>query len=308
MEVRLKEDFKEKYRRILGDEADEFFKSLSKPLNKAIRINTLKTNGKDIFKRLKMRYEWGMKRIPWHSNSYWIKSKDRPLGKTIEHQLGYYYVQDAASLVPVLALDPQPGERVLDLCASPGSKTTQMAQAMDNKGIIVANDVEMKRISILAFNTQRCGASNCVLTVEDGRDFKDKEQKFDKVLVDAPCTGVGTIRGDPSVAKMWSQAGVEGLATIQKQLLGSGYSCLREGGVLTYSTCSLSPEENEGVLDYLLTNKDAEVLEVNFEGLETRSGLLKFDGRDFHKDVEKASRIWPQDNNTEGFFVAKIKK
>lgn len=307
MKVELKEDFKEKYRKILGKESEELFRYLKKPLDRSLRVNNLKIGEEKLLKRLR-NYDWIMESIPWFEGAYWIREKDRPIGKTKEYMLGYYYVQEAASLIPVLALGPQSGEKILDLCAAPGSKTTQIAQAMNNQGIIVANDLEVERMSILSFNIQRCGISNCVITLEDGKNFKNKQQKFDRILVDVPCTGTGSIRVNPHIAEIWSKGEAKELSKTQKDLLLSAYNCLKEDGVLVYSTCSLAPEENEEVIDYFLSNTDGMLEEFEVEGFKTREGLGSYRGKDFDSSMRKAKRIWPQDNDTQGFFVAKIEK
>lgn len=309
MKVReFKEGFKNKYKGLLGEKAQKFFEYLNKPLDRAIRVNDLKIEKEQLINRLKKKYDWELEEVDWCDKAYWIREKDRPIGNTMEYSLGYYYAQEPGSLVPVLALNPKPREKVLDLCASPGSKTTQIAQEVENKGILVANDVEIEKISILSFNIQRYGVSNCVITLEDGREFRKKKQKFDRILVDAPCTGIGAMRREPHIAKMWSEDDAERLSGIQKQLIEAAFSCLKEGGTLVYSTCSLAPEEDESVIQSLLGKTEARIQEFEIQGLKTRPGMLRYKGKDYNSKMEKTKRIWPQDNDTGGFFIAKIKK
>lgn len=309
MDYRLKEGFKRKYRKLLADDAKRLFEYLTTPLRKAIRVNTLKVENKKVVKRLIQEYECHLDQLSWYEKGYWIEKCRKSVGNTLEHQLGYYYIQSAASMLSVLALDPQPRDKVLDLCAAPGSKTTQIAQLMNNKGIIIANDVNRERTHVLGFNTQKCGVTNCVIPLEDGRNFSHKQEQFDKVLVDAPCSGTGAIRKNPSIAKNWSQSRVEDVATLQKQLLKAGFSVLKRGGSLVYSTCALAPEENEAVIHSLLSSsKHMEIKKIEFQGIKTRPGFININGTSYKNQMRKTRRIWPQDNDTQGFFIAKVEK
>lgn len=275
-------------------------------LNKSIRINTLKTTISHVKKELDK--DWILEPIPWCKEGFWIEHKKGRLdvGNTIEHQIGYYYVQEAASMIPPIVLDPKPGEKVLDLCASPGSKTTQMAQYMENKGIIVANDIAGARLAALGINLQRCGVMNAVITQRKGEHFKDIE--FDKVLVDAPCSGTGTIRKSLKTLGWWNPNTIKNkIAGLQKKLILAGYNALRRGGTMVYSTCSLEPDENEAMIDFLLEKTDAKLEEIELN-LNHSPAVAEFEGKKFNPEVKKCLRLWPQDNNTEGFFVCKIKK
>jgi 16S rRNA C967 or C1407 C5-methylase (RsmB/RsmF family) len=154
--------------------------------------------------------------IPWCKEGFWIEHEKGRLdvGNTIEHNLGYYYVQESASMIPPIVLDPKPGEKVLDLCASPGSKASQIAQYMDNKGVLVANDVSGMRLAALGINLQRLGILNCVITQMKGERLKGIE--FDKILVDAPCSGTGTIRKSIKTIRMWNPNTIKNIAGQQK--------------------------------------------------------------------------------------------
>ncbi len=275
-------------------------------LRKSIRVNTLKKSVSEIKKRLSK--NWEIEPIPWCKEGFFIEHKKGRLdvGNTIEHALGYYYVQEAASMIPPVVLDPKPGEIVLDACAAPGSKSSQIAQYMKNKGVLIANDVVGQRLAALGINLQRCGVSNSVITQMKGERIKGYE--FDKVLLDAPCSGTGTIRKSIKTIKWWNPKTIKHIAGMQKKLTLNSFDLLKKGGILVYSTCSLEPEENEGVIDYLLRNRDeAEVMDIKLN-IKHGPAVLEFGKEKYDPMIKKCLRLWPQDNDTEGFFVAKIKK
>jgi NOL1/NOP2/sun family putative RNA methylase len=216
-------------------------------------------------------------------------------------------VQEAASMIPPLVLQPQPNDIVLDMCASPGSKTTQMAAMMENTGLLIANDYKGMRLQSLGINLQRSGLTNTVLTLLDGTKFRDFQ--FDKILVDAPCSGTGTIRKSLKTITMWNAGMITKLAKQQKKLLENAFKNLKEGGELVYSTCSVEPEEDEGVVDFLIKKYDnAEIVPVKLPGLKTSPPIMSFNGVEYHESLKHSLRIWPQDNDTEGFFVCKVRK
>lgn len=286
------------YHRRLFRDFDRFMSALRRPQRKAIRVNTLKASKDEIEGFLESRGV-AFSRLPWYDDALWIDS-DFELD-TVEHQLGYYYVQSPSSMVPPLVLDPKPDESVLDLCAAPGSKTTQLAQLMRNGGVVVANEASFVRVRALVINIQRCGVSNAVVTRQDGCVFHKFGERFDRVLVDAPCSDVGTAGRNPQVLSQWSLERVRRLANFQRKLVSSAYSCLKPGGVLVYSTCTTSREENEDVVEHLIKeNADAVLDEVRLPGLKVRSGLSP--------ETRGCARILPQDNGLEAYFVARVCK
>lgn len=306
---RLSEELREDLGLLLPNELDRLLECCSRPLRESIRVNTLKIDKDSLLSRLSTR-GWVLKPLAWCDYACWVERSSEELGKTLEHALGYYYMQGAVSLVPVEALDPQPGEKVLDICAAPGSKTTQIGQKMRNTGVVVANDWDLKRIRALSSNTQRCGLMNCVITHLDGRRLPNwARESFDRVLVDAPCTATGIIRKSWGVAWSWSRRLARRISRLQRSLLLAGFDCLKPGGEVIYATCALSPEENEETVNQLVQARPkAELLGLRLTGIFSRPGVTEWRGRRFDSNVAKAIRIYPHDNDAEGFFIAKVAK
>lgn len=309
--IEFKEKFTDRYSQLTDFEL--FRKYSLSFLRRSIRANTLKIPVESLLRRLEK--DWQLTQIPWCNEGFWIdhKGKDeeyrRDIGNLIEHALGYFYVQEAASMIPPIALGPKPGEVILDMCASPGSKTTQIAQYMENHGVLIANDYTIDRMKPLTINLQRCGITNAVITLMEGRWFERSGIEFDRILVDAPCSGTGTIRKSLKTINIWNPVMIRRLAGTQKQLLETAFRILKTGGAMVYSTCSLEPEEDEGVVSYLLNKFGNAKLEgIELPGLKKSKAVMQFGKSEYNPEVKKCLRIWPQDNDTEGFFVAKIKK
>lgn len=311
--LKAKPLFVERIKKQIGDEdAENFFNSIKKKTRKSIRINTIKASPEEIKTRLKQK-GWKIREIKNFPLAVVIESELKPgeLGKTLEHSLGYYYVQEVTSMLPALALNPKEGESILDICAAPGSKTTQISAMMNNKGIVFANDIRSDRTRVLNFNLNKCGVSNAIITSMDGfqllKIFENNNFLFDKITLDAPCSGEGTIMNDLDSLKMWNIRNIEKLSKIQKQMASRAFNSLKVGGTLVYSTCTLAPEEDEEVIQYLLDNFPCKIEKVNFP-LKFRKPLKEWDGRKFSKEIQKCAKFWPQDNESEGFFIAKIIK
>ncbi len=310
-----KEAFIERMEKLLGKEGAKVFFDISYTKTpSSIRCNTLKITVEELKTRLE-NYGWKL-RQPFEKfpEVMIIDSILKPgeLGKTREHLLGYYYVQEISSMLPMMVLEPEAGDFLLDLCASPGSKTTQAAAMMNNDGTIIANEISMGRIGILNSNIERCGVMNTIVTRKEGfalceRFLKKTQFKFDKILVDAPCSGEGTLRKSPSTLQAWNINMIKKIAGTQRRLAEAALGILKVGGTMIYSTCTLAPEENEMIVDYLIQKFDIEVEKINLP-LKFRCGVCEWEGKKLSKDVEKCLRLYPQDNNTDGFFVAKIKK
>ncbi|WP_441257585.1 16S rRNA (cytosine(1407)-C(5))-methyltransferase RsmF [Vibrio sp. Vf1514] len=284
---------------------DDFIAACQRPLRKSIRVNTLKISVEAFLSRAKEK-GWMLEAVPWCDTGFWIDAdeSDVPLGNTAEHMAGLFYIQEASSMMPVSALFMDASERfdaVLDMAAAPGSKTTQIAALMNNAGILVANEFSASRVKVLHANIERCGILNTALSNFDGRVFGGwLPEQFDAVLIDAPCSGEGTIRKDPDAMKNWSKASVLSIADTQKDLIESAFQALKVGGVLVYSTCTLSREENQQVCWHLKnTYGDA----VSFERLDNL-----FEHADQAITEEGFLHIFPQVYDCEGFFVARIRK
>jgi len=285
---------------------DDFVAACQMPLRRSIRINTLKISVESFLTRAKDK-KWTLTPVPWCDTGFWIErdALDKtPLGNTAEHMSGLFYIQEASSMMPVTALLSGARaelETVLDVAAAPGSKTTQIAAAMNNNGALVANEFSASRIKGLYSNVQRCGVRNVALTNFDGRVFGGwLPEKFDAILLDAPCSGEGTIRKDADAMKNWSKDSIRDIAVTQKDLIESAFHALKPGGIIVYSTCTLNLEENQQVCHHLkhrfpdnVTFEPLDDLFVNATQAITEDGFL---------------HIYPQIFDSEGFFVAKIRK
>ncbi len=306
--IKINEIFFRRHREILGDHFEEFLRFLERIPNDTIRVNTLKIGREELRERLEEK-GWKLKDIPFYRDAFEVIERDRPIGATLEYSLGYYYPQEKASLIPPIILDPRQGEIVLDLCAAPGSKTTQISMMMENKGLIIANDVEYSRIKILISNIQRMGCLNVVVTRMDGRKFGRFEERFDRVLVDVPCTGTGTIVWEYDPIKRWSPKLSRNFSKLQLRLLEAGFKAVKDNGIVVYSTCSLEPEEDELVINkFLERNENAKVERVKVERLNSMDGITEWEGEKLYEDVKNCLRIYPHLNESEGFFVARIRK
>jgi len=305
--IEFKPKFIERYQKLTDWNT---FKHISLTyLRRSIRVNTLKIDIEECKKRLE-KQDWQLTQIPWCKEGFWVKHKHgrRDIGNTIEHQLGYYYVQEAASMIPPIVLDPKPKETILDMCSAPGSKASQIAQYMQNKGILIANDYQGIRLQPLGINLQRMGITNAIITLMEGRYFKSSNIEFDRILVDAPCSGTGTIRKSLKTLRIWNPNAIKRLCGQQRQLLETAFEILKPDGTLVYSTCSLEPEEDEGVVNSLLEkHNNAKLEDINLN-VKRSEPILKFENKTFNKEIKKCLRIWPQDNETEGFFVARLRK
>jgi len=300
--LELKPAFVERYKQLTNFE--EFETYLNKFLRKAIRVNTLKSSVNEIKERLSY---LNLKQIPWCKEGFWVEGEKRDLGNLTEHKLGYIFVQESASMIPSIVLNPNKKDLVLDMCASPGAKTSHLAEMMKNQGIIIANEKNYERLAAVTANLNRFGILNTVLTLMDARDIK---YNFDKILLDAPCTSSGTVRGITSnsqyLLKSWNLNKIKSTSNLQKKLILNGYNNLNKNGILVYSVCSLEPEEGEEVIQYLLDNSDSKIEKID---LDIKSEVnLNFNNKEYSKEIKKCIKLWPQFYDTEGFFIAKIRK
>lgn len=290
-----------------GDEAESFFSA--EPENRAIRINSLKTNIDEMRDRLNQ-LKVDFTNLSFNPLGFILNHDHIPLSHTLEFFQGYFQYQGISSQIPALVLNPQPEERVLDMAAAPGSKSTQIAALMRNQGQLYLNDISKNRLQSLNVNVQRAGVTNEIILNMAGERFgKLFPDYFDKILVDAPCTALGTLAVSPEVADWWSYKKLKKLTVSQKQLLISAFKALRPGGELVYSTCSIAPEENEVIVQQLLENYPVKIEEIPLKKLVAcNDGLTMYDEQNFDTSLSKAIRIFPHRHNMEGFFVIKVKK
>ncbi|XP_071985811.1 28S rRNA (cytosine(4447)-C(5))-methyltransferase [Engystomops pustulosus] len=275
-----------------------------------IRTNTLKTRRRDLAQALINR---GVNLDPlgkWSKTGLVIYDSNVPIGATPEYLAGHYMLQGASSFLPVIALAPQENERVLDMCCAPGGKTSYMAQLMKNTGMVVANDMNADRLRSVVGNLHRLGVTNSIICNYDGRQIPKVLGGFDRVLLDAPCSGTGIISKDPSVKTNKSLQDLQRCAHIQKQLILSAIDSLdaksASGGFLVYCTCSISVEENEWVVDYALKKRNVKLVPT---GLDFgKEGFVRFKERHFHPSLRLARRFYPHTHNMDGFFIAKLRK
>ena len=305
--VYLPEDFLAEIESILpqGLNMADFIAACQRPLRKSIRVNTLKVSIEEFTQRAEQK-GWQLEPVPWCEEGFWIEADESevPLGNSAEHMSGLFYIQEASSMMPVSALfldQQQEFTSVLDMAAAPGSKTTQIASKMNNQGVLVANEFSSSRVKVLHANIERCGVRNAALSNCDVRVFGGwLPEQFDAVLIDAPCSGEGTVRKDADAMKNWSKESVISISDTQKDLIESAFHALKPGGVMVYSTCTLSIEENQQVCHHLKeTFGDA----VEFENLATL-----FPNADKALTEEGFLHIFPQVYDCEGFFVARLRK
>ncbi len=247
--------------------------------------------------------------LGWRPGAFRVE-RERGLGTRWWYLAGLAHCQEEASLLPVAVLDPRPGERVLDLCAAPGGKTAMIALALGNRGTVVANDVQADRIRALRGTLDRLGLVNVTVTRADGCNYPREAGRFDKVLVDAPCSAEGTLRKRAWLGSTGPAASRE-CAGRQRALLRKAVQLCRPGGRIVYSTCTFAPEENEAVVDATLREcaaDDLRVVAVELPGLITGGGVDRWNGTRFDPGVRCALRLWPQHNDTGGFFVALLDK
>ena len=283
----LPQEFLERIKMQLGEEFPEFLNSLERPRAVALRFNPLKGNGPKL--------PFIGQPVPWEMQGYYYDPDARP-GLHPYHEAGVYYLQEASAMSAVALLEPQPGERVCDLCAAPGGKTTQIAGRMLGEGFLLCNEIHPKRAKILSRNIERMGVANALVTNETPARLAEKYPGFfDRVLIDAPCSGEGMFRKEEAAVTDWSQETVEMCARRQREILKDGAQLLKSGGRLVYSTCTFAPEENEQIIDWFLQEHPEFTMEEVSAPWFTKVGSGAF-------------RLWPHKLLGEGHFVAVLRK
>ncbi len=294
-----------RYREIIPD-FEKFLAHLREPLPLYFRLNELKAPDPEVVLAGLARQGVKAEAVPGFPHFYRAEPRDFPLGNTEEYYLGYIYPMTLSSALPVIALEPKPGEYILDMCAAPGSKTTQIAQVAEDKAVIVANDRRLDRLTALVANLKRLGVACALTTLYRGEVFPFGVP-FDKVLVDAPCSGEGRYREGYEGELLYQKEGHTNLPAIQKGLLVRAFDLVKVGGIVVYSTCTFNPEENEMVVDYLLRKRQAEIVSCTYP-LPHHPGVTEWEGRPLHPDLQKTARFYPHETQAVGFFVAKIKR
>jgi len=274
-----------------------------------IRINPIKTNFEQLKNILQSKYSIDIKRVSNLPNAAEVKSDPlKSIGKTFEHTLGYYYIQSLSSMLPALILNPNKNDFVLDLCAAPGSKTTQLSEIMNNKGTLIANEIDVRRIRALVFNIDRLNLLNVGVINNKGELLsKIYDNYFDKILVDAPCSSLGIIQKRGEVSDWWSLEHSERLHNIQLKLFIAAIKMAKPGGEIVYSTCTLSVEENELVLEKVLSKYPVEIQKIDIP-FKTIMGKSEFLSYELNSQIQNTHRILPWEINSDGFFIAKLIK
>ena len=298
-----------RYRSIIDDWA-AFQQVLERPLPAALWTNTLKASPERLA-RLLPAEGIPLEPLPWRPGGFKLLVHDAKPGNHWGFLGGLYHVQEEVSLLPVLLLDPRPGDRVLDLCAAPGNKTAQIAVAMGNRGTVIANDRDYYRIRAIHHMMERLGILNTSTTLFDGANYPKGAGLFDKILVDVPCTCEGTVRKSPELTLDPTGGLSRKMSGGQKALLRKAIQLCKPGGRIVYSSCTYAPEENEAVIHALLREVGGHVVRLvpaGVEGFQTSQGLKVWDGETFDDSLQLAMRIWPHQNDTGGFFVAVLEK
>jgi len=289
---------------------DRLLLGLSNKLATSFRTNTLKTTSASLEKEL-INQGFEIEKVSWYSDAFLLKNRSiRELTETEEYKKGFLYIQNLSSMIPSLVLDPQPHEKILDITAAPGSKTTQIAALMQNTGELTANDLSFKRLFKLKENLKNMGVINAKVLNLPGESFwKKLPEYFDRTLVDVPCSMEGRIRyDDPKTYQDWSPKKIKQLAKLQKYLLRSAVAATRVGGTIVYSTCTLAPEENEEVIEWVVskTPHALTVEKILLPSIQLQDGLTSWKKKEFTY-TKNCTRVFPS-TTMEGFFVAKLNK
>jgi len=301
--MKLPEEFVDKMQGLMGDEFDSYLESYKKPRFYGLRVNTLKISVEDFLKISPFHLE----PVPWTTDGFYYREGDNP-GRHPYYYAGLYYIQEPSAMLPGAVIGVRPGERVLDLCAAPGGKSVQMAAQLNGQGLLVSNDINADRVKALVKNIELCGVRNAIVLNESPHKLsRNFEGFFDRIMVDAPCSGEGMFRKDEDAVKSWEKFKCEKCSSMQWDILQEVDKMLRPGGVILYSTCTFSPEEDELMIEGFMDAHpgEYELLEIPKAG-GIEGGRSEWAGGRY--DFSRAARLWPHRLNGEGHFAALLRK
>ncbi len=297
-----------RYKEIIPGKWDDFIESLEAPLPSCFWVLENKITSPRLLELLSLDEE-SVEKLPWHPYGFRLKKSELKIGNSVEYHAGFFHLQEEVSMLPPIILAPKEGEKVLDMCAAPGGKTMQLLHQMNNRGTVVANDWNVDRIKILRSHAGRLGFSNIITMVGDGSRIKDTPETYDKILADVPCSCEGTARKNKNVFshKLNDEELFQG--GIQIGILKKAMELSKAGGEILYSTCTFRPEENEHVINQAIKRTEEwDIVPITLEGFNYSEGLTTWKSLEFHEDLRHALRIWPEQNNSGGFFICKLRR
>lgn len=295
--------FCERMKKLLGAEYEAFLASYECDRYYGLRWNPLKASASEFLAQM----PYLLTPVSWAAEGFYYQEEEQP-GKGILHEAGAYYIQEPSAMAVVEILDPKPGERILDLCAAPGGKTTQIAGRMEGEGLLVANELVPGRAKILSQNVERLGVRNCVVSHETPEHMAELFPGFfDRIVVDAPCSGEGMFRKDEMAVKEWSEQHVCMCADRQLRILEEAARMLRPGGVLVYSTCTFAPDENEGTVSRFLRRQEEFTIEEVTHDCAFAPGRAEW-VKEPVQGIEYTMRLWPHRLKGEGHYIARLRR
>ena len=303
--MKLPKKFDSRMKELLGEEYDLFLECFDKEYYTGLRVNNLKLTAEE-FEKIS---PYKISPVPWTKNGFYYNKEDQP-GKHPYYYAGLYYIQEPSAMTPAAMLDVKPGDRVLDMCGAPGGKSTELAAKLQGKGVLISNDISHSRAKALLKNLEISGVKNAVVTSENPKKLVSYfEGYFDKILIDAPCSGEGMFRKKPSMTANWEKTGTLFYNEIQKEIIEYAARMLKPGGLLAYSTCTFSPEENEGTIQYFLENHpEFSVIKVDTNQFFDSGKPQWLNRPDAKEELKNCIRIWPWKVKGEGHFLTILKK
>lgn len=303
LKEQLPEKFAERMERLLNDEYPAFFNSYDENTYAGLRMNTLKITPEEYLKLT----EQALESVSWCPTGFYYNGS-REYSKNPLYHAGLYYIQEPSAMFPAQALPVEAGDYILDMCAAPGGKSTALAAKLQGTGLLVSNDISASRAKALLKNIEASGIRNSIVLTEDPKHLAAPfEEYFDKILIDAPCSGEGMFRKEPSMMRAWEKNGPDFFSRLQREIVDCGVQMLKAGGMMVYSTCTFSVEENEGTLKYILDNyPEMHVIPIEQDG----DGLMPAHPEwvDGPEEIRYARRLWPHHVKGEGHFTALLRK